>query len=288
VHPGDIVRRIAGQAALEVWQRRSELVSAAMRGSLEFKTGQALLMGGPGPVALELESPAGDLRSVAVQRIERAEGIREVEAWIPPRQQFRDLGAGIYYIDLDQITGRELHQLLPTLVEARGLVLDLRGYPRRAGFVLLTHLADEELPMPRPAVPILTLPDQERVRWGEQRSSLPITPPRLTSNIAFIIDGRVVSAAEHFLGTAEAAGIGLLIGEPTAGTNGGINPVELPGGYRVVWTGMRVTKPDGSRHHGIGIHPTIAVSPTLEGTRAGRDEMLERATAEVRARVRGQ
>jgi C-terminal processing protease CtpA/Prc len=40
---------------------------------------------------------------------------------------------------------------------------------------------------------------------------------------------------------------------------------------------MKVLKHDGSRHHGVGITPTIPVSKTLKGVREGRDEFLEKA-----------
>ncbi|HEX9985851.1 MAG TPA: hypothetical protein VGF69_21505 [Thermoanaerobaculia bacterium] len=40
---------------------------------------------------------------------------------------------------------------------------------------------------------------------------------------------------------------------------------------------MKVLKHDGSRHHGVGIAPTVPVSPTVEGIRARRAEQLEKA-----------
>jgi len=54
---------------------------------------------------------------------------------------------------------------------------------------------------------------------------------------------------------------------------------DLPGGYRVYWTGMKVLKHDGSVHHGIGIRPTVPVEPTPAGLADGRDEILDRALA---------
>jgi hypothetical protein len=53
--------------------------------------------------------------------------------------------------------------------------------------------------------------------------------------------------------------------------------VDLPLGYRMVFTGTRVLKHDGSRHHGVGILTTVPVAKTVQGVRAGRDEQLERA-----------
>lgn len=283
LRPGEIVRRVDGVPAANVWRDRRELVSAATEGSREFKTAQQLLMGGPGTVSLEIEALDGELRAIEISRIPRASGIREVEAWIPPRKSFIDLGENIYYLDLDRLTVEELQQLLPTLVDARGLVLDMRGYPRRIGFGLLGSFTDVPMQTPTVETPLVTLPDRENLAWNRQ--SWPLSPqrPRLTDNIAFIIDGRVVSAAEHFLGTARGAGIGIFVGEPTAGTNGNINPFELPGGYRVVWTGMRVLGPDLTQHHGIGIRPDVPVSPTLEGIRAGRDELFDKAVEVIRA-----
>jgi C-terminal processing protease CtpA/Prc len=71
--------------------------------------------------------------------------------------------------------------------------------------------------------------------------------------------------------------LGELVGEATGGTNGNANSIILPGGYEVEWTGLLVLKHDSSRHHGLGIRPTVPVNRTRDGVAAGRDELLERA-----------
>jgi hypothetical protein len=40
---------------------------------------------------------------------------------------------------------------------------------------------------------------------------------------------------------------------------------------------MRVVKHDSSRHHTIGVLPTVPVRRTVAGVAAGRDELLEKA-----------
>lgn len=67
------------------------------------------------------------------------------------------------------------------------------------------------------------------------------------------------------------------IGSPTAGADGNISWVPLPGGYRTAFSGIGVYYPDGRETQRIGIVPDITVQPTPEGIRAGRDEVLERA-----------
>jgi C-terminal processing protease CtpA/Prc len=117
-------------------------------------------------------------------------------------------------------------------------------------------------------------------RGGEWQISP--SAPYLKARKAFITDGRAISAAESCMGIVENYRLGEIVGGPTAGTNGNVNPFSLPGGYTVTWTGMKVLKHDGSQHHGIGILPTIPVARTRAGVAAGRDELLERAIQAVR------
>jgi hypothetical protein len=69
---------------------------------------------------------------------------------------------------------------------------------------------------------------------------------------------------------------------PTAGTNGNSVSFATPGGFAVTFTGMRVTGHDGrAQLHLVGVAPDIRLEPTLAGIRAGHDELLERALAQL-------
>jgi uncharacterized protein (TIGR03437 family) len=78
------------------------------------------------------------------------------------------------------------------------------------------------------------------------------------------------------MGIVENYRLAEIVGSTTAGTNGNINYVILPGGYRLGFTGMKVIKHDGSQHHGVGIHATIPSARTRKGIAEGRDEVLSR------------
>lgn len=101
--------------------------------------------------------------------------------------------------------------------------------------------------------------------------------------MVFLTDGRAISYAESFMGFIEHYGLGEIVGQPTAGANGNVNPFSLPGGFRITWTGMKVVKHDGSQHHLVGIRPTIPMKRTIQGIREGRDELLERAVDVIKA-----
>ena len=110
--------------------------------------------------------------------------------------------------------------------------------------------------------------------------------PNINGDVAFVTDGRAISYAESCMGIVEAYKLGEIVGATTAGSNGNITTAMLPCGYSVTWTGMQVLKHDGSRHHGVGILPTVPVAPTKEGLAAGRDEVLEKAVEVVKAKMK--
>jgi C-terminal processing protease CtpA/Prc len=158
------------------------------------------------------------------------------------------------------------------------MVFDLRGYPTRGARKLLNHLSGDTLRSARFQIPQFIYPDQEDiVGYDTRRWTLPPKEPQIASDVTFLTGAGAISYAESIMGIVEHYNLGTIVGQQTAGTNGNINPFELPGGYQVRWTGMRVRKHDGAQHHIIGIQPDVPVERTIDGVRAGRDEVLQTA-----------
>jgi C-terminal processing protease CtpA/Prc len=198
----------------------------------------------------------------------------------PP--QVGEIKPGIFYLDLERIKDEDVEAVLPKLQQARGIIFDLRGYPSVSP-KLISYLIDKPVESARWLIPIITAPDRKgKMSYNEpNRWMLEPIAPRLKAKMAFITDGRAISYAESYLGIIEAYKLADIVGEPTAGTNGNVNPLKLPGNFTMVWTGMKVLKHDGSQHHGVGIQPTVPVARTIRGISEGRDEQLEKAIAVV-------
>lgn len=163
---------------------------------------------------------------------------------------------------------------LHSLLKARALVLDMRGYPGNAVFTMLGHLIDMPIRSPSWQTPTLEASEYQTSCWE-------ISPkaPRLHAKLVVLVDGRAASAAETFLQIVQDNHLATLVGETSAGTNGTPNVVALPGGFSMRFTGERVLRADGTALQGRGITPDVIVHPTLEGVRAGRDEVLEAGLA---------
>ena len=281
VRRGDVVLRVDGLSADSLLRARGELVSSATPQWRRFMTSALLLTGPDSLVRVTVEHGASDTATV---RLRRTPGARAPDSRPDPVVQLRP---GIWYLDLSRVSTAQLQAALPELERAAGLVFDLRGYPSALDpYVFFSHLIREPAMSARWMVPLVTRPDHVGLGWiARNRWQLSPAAPYLAAPRVFITDGRAISYAESVMGIVEAYRLGEIVGEPTAGTNGNVNPFTLPGGYGVSWTGMQVLKHDGSRHHGVGIHPTVPVPRTRAGVAAGRDEQLERAL-EVVTRAR--
>ncbi len=206
------------------------------------------------------------------------------EGYTEPRPEtIAELEPGIIYVDLDRLTEPEWVAAIPRLQQAKGIIFDMRGYPGQPGIQALAHLTDTVIRSAKWNVSSAELPDQLSSPFKESGWDVQPEAPYFSAKRVFLTDGRAISYAETVMGIVEHFKLGEIVGGPTAGTNGNVNPFRLPGGYTVAWTGMKVLKHDGSQHHGIGILPTVPVSRTRQGVADGKDELLLRGLAVVKA-----
>lgn len=275
VRRGDIVRAVDGVAVENRYAGLLPRISAATDGWRTFRALQMLPGLARDSLLLEVEGANGRRRNVTVYPG------TPLSPGAGRPAPIAELGQGIWYVDVSRVTGATFTSAVDTLARARGVIFDLRGYPYNLGISPLAHLADSTMTSARWYIPSVTAPDHRGMAFELSSWTFPPERPRFRGRIAFLISGRAISYSETWLGIAEHYRLGAFVGEPTAGTNGSVNIQTLPGGYRVVFTGMKVLKHDGSRHHGVGIRPTVPVSPTIAGVRAGRDEQLEKAIGVV-------
>ena len=97
--------------------------------------------------------------------------------------------------------------------------------------------------------------------------------------IAWIVGAYTQSQAEHLTLALQSANRIHVLGQPTAGANGNITGVLLPGGFGLTFTGMEVRQPDLSVFHGVGVHVDDLVAIAPADLAAGVDPELDRAIA---------
>ena len=271
---GDVVQAIDGVPAAQALARRSALES----GSAQWTRSRGLeqLLSGPvdRPVKLTVD---GRLVTLAYRK---DAGISERKP-----EPIAELSPGLFYVDIDRVTQSTFDARIPDLAKARGLVFDLRGYPKMSP-AFLQHFSDRPVKSGHFISLAFDRPDRPGVFAADGRWTLPPVAPRFTRNVAFVTNGGAISYSESILSVVAGNRLADIVGSPSAGANGNITVFDLPGGYQVTWTGMKVTNADGSRHYLLGVQPTVPVKRTLAGVRSGRDELLDRAVRLVKARMR--
>ena len=271
---GDVVEKIDGKPVGELYAKAEKRISGATRQWRRAMALYAISRGETGKeVALSLRKPDDSRYEVSVSRIQPG-------AWVAHKrpEKICKIKPGIYYIDVQRASDEDFKESLPKLQKAEGIIYDYRGYPIMMPGTMFVNIIENTCDSPQYHIPRVFLPDRKNMTFERgDEWHIPPVPPYLSAKKVFLIDAQAISRAESYLGIIEYYKLGELIGEPTAGTNGDVNSIKLPGGYSIPWTGMKVLKQDGSRHHGVGIQPTIPVSRTIKGIAAGRDEMLEKA-----------
>lgn len=278
---GDVILSYNGRPAEEAIANAMALASGSTLATVRYR---ALLLMLTGPrneaVRLRVQRADGRVANVTVRR-----SMPRLESGFlkdPRPEKIAEIEPGIFYVDTTRIGDDDFNAALPSLLGARGIVFDLRGYPAGLSLLPLQHLGSGNLRYIPLQMPLITLPDQPLRRIEARTYTVPPATPRLTARVAWLTSTEAISYAETYMGIVEGNSLGEIVGGATAGTNGNVNYLNLPGGYTLTFTGMRVLRHNGGTVHGTGITPTVPVSRTLEGIRAGRDEVLERGIETVR------
>jgi hypothetical protein len=270
---GSILVSLDGVPADVVIKQISSTISAATPAWLHAYLPLTL---GDGPTGIMLsvvaKQPDGELATIRVPRVARSRYVAQKREDRPASGT--EVATGVYYLDLSRADDAMWKDVLPKLGSSRAVICDVRDGASPAGFLILAHFIDHEIKSPYWDKPISSVLERKYERT--QASIFPLQP-RLSAKLIFVANGRSASSPETILQYARAAGLGIIVGEPTGGTNGDVATFDSLNGISVRFTGLRALNQDGSVLHGRGITPDVVAHPTAAGIRDGRDEILEAA-----------
>ncbi|TYS51047.1 S41 family peptidase [Bacillus infantis] len=195
---------------------------------------------------------------------------------VPP---FKELEQGVYYINLTGDFKTYLDQNMNKLMNAKAIIFDVRGYITRIqdAVTLISYLTKETITGPKYKIPTTIYPNQEGITFDDVSWKIEPNKTYLEGKKYILVDPSALSASESFLGMMEDNQLAEFIGQPSAGVNGDINQVSLPGGLLFQFTGLKTVKKDGSQHHLIGIEPNYPISKTIEDVLSGEDKYISKA-----------
>jgi hypothetical protein len=116
--------------------------------------------------------------------------------------------------------------------------------------------------------------------WG---APLSLTPGQqhYGGKVVILVDESSQSQAEYTTMAFRSVPGAIVIGSTTAGADGNVSNISLPGGFSSMISGIGVFYPDKKPTQRVGIVPNVEVKPTVAGIRDGRDEVLEEALRQL-------
>jgi C-terminal processing protease CtpA/Prc len=148
-------------------------------------------------------------------------------------------------------------------------------------FALGQHLVKDTTPFAKFTMADLSNPGS--FDWGPTVSLEP-EAPWFEGGVAILVDETSQSQSEYTAMAFRARPGAVVVGSTTAGADGNVSAIPLPGGLYTMISGIGVFYPDQRPTQRIGIVPDVSVRPTIAAIRARRDEVLEAAIRRVLGR----
>jgi hypothetical protein len=191
---------------------------------------------------------------------------------------------GFYLIDNNigyLYPGRYHNSDLPAIKElfnnTKGIIIDMRCYPSEF--------------MPYTFGPYIKTNMSTFVKFSNGSISQPglftytapvtIPPANETykGKVVVIVNEQSQSQAEYTTMNFQSSPSVTVIGSTTAGADGNVSSITLPGGIYTMISGIGIYYPDGAETQGKGVKIDVVVKPTITGIKAGKDELLDKAKA---------
>ncbi|MCQ4142415.1 S41 family peptidase [Chryseobacterium sp. EO14] len=193
-----------------------------------------------------------------------------------PKEFFKMLDGNIAYVYMGSVNADLLPEVFEKIKNTKGLVIDFRSYPSDFVVFKMGKLLKPE--------------SSDFVKFTNTSNSQPglftFTPSLKTQGtgkksyegkIAILINETTQSSAEYHTMAFRTAPNAKVFGSTTAGADGNVSDIKLPGNISTMISGIGIYYPDGRETQRIGIVPDVEVKPTIDGIKNNKDEVLEKS-----------
>jgi hypothetical protein len=277
---GDVISELDGTPVATLVEKWRPYYAASNDATVLRDIGVSMTHGACGEAKVKVQRNGKEV-AVTTERVPIA-GLPLRNTHDRPGDTFQMLGDDVAYMKLSSVASNNVAGYIDSAAKTKGLIIDIRNYPKE--FVVFTLgglLMDQPTDFAMFTSADLANPGAFHFRSGDR-----ITPrqPHYSGKIVILVDEVSLSQAEYTAMAFRAAPGAKVIGSTTAGADGNVSAIPLPGGLRSMLSGLGVFYPDKTPTQRVGILPDIEVKPTIEGIRAGRDEVLERAVLYIRGK----
>jgi C-terminal processing protease CtpA/Prc len=269
---GDVIDQIDGDSVESRVDEWAPFYADSNEAARHRDMARSFTNGSCGPAHVSLSRPEGAL-TITTTRVPAStlDAISKTDDLAGPT--FRLLSKDVAYLKLSSIKTGDVATYIEQARGTKGLIIDIRNYPSEfVVFALGDLLVNHDTPFARFTAASLANPGA--FYWG-YTASLSSALPHYSGKIVILVDETSVSQAEFTAMAFRSTPNAVVVGSMTAGADGNVSEILLPGNLRTAISGLGVFYPDKRPTQRVGIAPDVEAHPTIAGIRAGRDEVLE-------------
>lgn len=194
-----------------------------------------------------------------------------------PANAVKWLKSDVAYINLCKIHSSKVDSIFRTLLNARAIVLDIRGYPVTPwdGGQITKWLLHNNRAWMRAVIPDFRHPGRFKTKLYATEYS--VFHKHYMGQVLVLVNERTKSLAEGTVMRVQTADRVTTIGTQTAGSNGPASRISTPGNIWFWITESGIEYPDGTPMQRKGVKIDVHVNLTVKAFAEGRDEVLEKA-----------
>jgi C-terminal processing protease CtpA/Prc len=276
--PGDIITALDGVPVAKLMERWTPYYAASNEPTRLRDIAMQMTRGECGKATISV-SRNNSAIEISAERVSPKELNAFAFTHDLPGETFRLLSKDVAYLKLSTVKLDQAAKYVESAAGTKGLIVDIRNYPSEfVVFALGTLFVDKQTDFVR-----FTQGDLSNPGAFHFGTPLSLTPqqPHYSGKVVILVDEVTQSSAEYTTMAFRSSPRAIVIGSTTAGADGNVSAIPLPGGIRSMISGIGVFYPDKKPTQRIGIIPDREVKPTIAGIRAGRDEVLEAAIREI-------
>lgn len=269
---GDVIRKVNGKDVSEWIIQNKDYFPASNTPTQLRNMGNSLLRTNSGSVRVEIERDGKVItETVNCYPDEPQYSQPSSHKWVTPE---------IGYIYCASINN-DVDQFMTTFKDSKGIVIDLRCYPSEfVVFSLGSYFSQTPTAFVKFTAANITYPGLFTFF-----TSSPVggSGKYYPGKVVVLINEETQSQSEYTTMAFRCGPNVTMIGSTTAGADGDVSSIVLPGNIKTYISGIGVYYPNGEETQRMGIIPDIEVKPTIQGIRANRDEVLEKALEIINA-----
>lgn len=275
--PGDEILKIDDIDVNKFRNSIAQYIGASNNASLNFNVNVFLLSGKENDPVKITVNHKGTVKDLVLPR-----KVNMYQYYYGPTTgpAWKKINENVGYVDLGTLEMTQIDSMFTDLKNSSAIIFDDRSYPNGTAWTIKNYFTKQKVYPAIFTMMVAASPSPNTIIKNDLHEELlpDTTKPLYNGKIIMLVNDRTVSQAEYTCMIFQAASKNVtIIGSQTAGADGDISIIQLPGGIRTAFSGLGVHYPDGRQAQGIGIVPNIVVTPTIKGIAEGKDEVLQRA-----------